>query len=111
VATEETLTAFDDGVIYVDFIQQEVMIDRQRVNLKPPEYRMLTALVLRQGEVFTPEKLMDLFRGEPTFTPDAVAYTLSCLRTKLGETVDGELIGTVRGFGVTYRSPIHRSSS
>jgi DNA-binding response OmpR family regulator len=105
VDTEDSLTSFDDGVLYIDFVQQEVMIDRKRVHLKPPEYHLLTALVLRQGEVFTPEKLMGLFEGDPSFTPDRGAYTLSCLRTKVGETLDGELIGTVRGFGVIYRSP------
>ena len=28
-----------------------------------------------------------------------------CLRTQLAQKLDGELIETVRGFGVIYRSP------
>jgi DNA-binding response OmpR family regulator len=104
MATEEPLTSFDDGTLHIDFVQQEVMIDREPVNLKPPEYRLLATLALRRGEVFTPEKLMELFGADSSLTPQRVAYTLMCLRTKLGQKVDGELIETVRGFGYIYRS-------
>jgi hypothetical protein len=37
VATDEPLTAFDDGTLQIDFVQQEVTIDRESVNLKPPD--------------------------------------------------------------------------
>jgi DNA-binding response OmpR family regulator len=79
--------------------------------LKPPEYRLLTALVLRRGEMFTPEKLTGLFAGDSRFTPEGVAYALMCLRRKLGRKEDDELIQTVRGFGYVYRSPNQGPSS
>ena len=69
MATEEPLTSLDDGALHIDFVQQEVTIDREPVNLKPPEYRMLATLALHPGEVFTPEKLMELFGGDSNFTP------------------------------------------
>jgi len=78
--------------------------------LKPPEYRLLTALALRRGEIFTPEKLMELFAGDSRFTPEGVAYALMRLRTKLGRK-DDELIQTVRGFGYVSRSPNQGPSS
>jgi len=103
VATSEPLTAFDDGTLQVDFVQQEVTINGQPVNLKPLEYRLLTALVLHRGEVFSSDGLMELFGADAI--PRDVAYTLMCLRTKLSQKEHGELIETVRGFGVVYRSP------
>jgi two-component system copper resistance phosphate regulon response regulator CusR len=105
VVSEEPLTSFDDGTLRIDFVQQKVTIDRTPVNLKPPEFRLLTALALRRGEIFTPEKLMELFADDSKFTPEGVAYALMCLRTKLGRKEDDELIQTVRGFGYVYRSP------
>lgn len=57
------MTAFDDGTLHIDFVQQEVTIDREPVSLKPPEYRLLATLALHQGEVFTAERLMQLFGG------------------------------------------------
>ena len=104
MATEEPLTVFDDGTFHIGFVQEKVTIDREPVNLKPPEYRLLATLALHRGEVFTPEKLMELFAGDPDSTPDTVAYTLMCVRTKLGQKGAGELIETVRGFGFVYRS-------
>jgi two-component system phosphate regulon response regulator PhoB len=106
VATEKPLTPFDDGTLRIDFVQQKVTIDRRHVNLKPPEYRLLTALALRRSEIFTPEKLMELFADDSRFTREVVAYTLMCVRTKLSRKEDDdELIQTVRGFGYVYRSP------
>ena len=102
MATEEP---FDDGTLRIDFVQQKVTIDRTLVNLKPPEFRLLTALVLRRGEIFTPEKLMELFAGDSRFTPEGLAYALMCLQAKLSRKKDEELIQTVRGFGYVYRSP------
>ena len=111
VATEKPLTPLEDGTLRIDFVQQKVTIDRRPVNLKPSEYRLLTALALRRGEIFTPEKLMELFTGDSRFTHEGVTYALMCLRTKLSRKEDDELIQTVRGFGYVYRSPDEVPSS
>ena len=64
MATEDPLTAFDDCTLHIDFAQQEVTIAGKPVNLKPPEYRLLTTLVLHQGELFSPDRLMEVFGGD-----------------------------------------------
>jgi DNA-binding response OmpR family regulator len=58
MATEQPLTSFDDGTLQIDFVQQLVTIHGEPVNLKPPEYRLLTTMVLHQGEAFSPDRLM-----------------------------------------------------
>ena len=103
MATERPLTSFDDGALRIDFVQRQVTIHGQPVNLKPPEYRLLTTMVLHQGEVFSPDRLMDLFGADPS--PQDVAYTVMCVRSKLGQKGYDSLIGTVRGFGYICRSP------
>jgi two-component system, OmpR family, copper resistance phosphate regulon response regulator CusR len=105
VATEEPLTPFDDGTLRIDFVEQKVTIDHTPLNLKPPEFRLLSVLAVRRGEIVTPEKLMEVFAGDSRFTPAEMNYALMCLRTKLGQKECGELIETVRGFGYVYRSP------
>jgi DNA-binding response OmpR family regulator len=112
VAIEKPLTPFNDGTLRIDFVQQKVTIDQRTINLKPPEYRLLTEFALRRGEIFTPEKLMELFAGDSRFTREVVAYALMCLRTKLGRKEnDDELIQKVRGFGYVYHSPNQGPSS
>ena len=58
--------------------------------MQPPEYRQLSALVLYLGEVFTPEKLMELLGEDYSFTPQRVACTLMCIRTTQSQKMDGE---------------------
>jgi DNA-binding response OmpR family regulator len=102
MATEQPMTSFDDGTLHIDFVRQQVTIHGHPVNLKPPEYRLLTTMVLHQGEVFSPDRLTELFGADSS--PQDVAYTVMCLRSKLGQKGYGSLIGTVRGFGYICRS-------
>lgn len=97
------VSSYDDGTVQIDFARAEATIHGEPVHLNSPEYRLLTTLVLHQGEIFTPEKLMKLDWGVPNFPPQNVAYTVMCLRHKLGRKGD-TLIETVRGFGYVYRS-------
>ena len=53
---------------------------------------------------------MELLGGDSSFNPQRAAYTLMCVRTKLGPKADGEMIENVSGFGVIYRSPNRQSS-
>jgi DNA-binding response OmpR family regulator len=103
MATEQPSTFFDDGTLQINFVQQQVTIHGQPVNLKPPEYRLLTTMVLHQGDVFSHDRLMELFGADSS--PQDVAYTVMCLRSKLGQKGYDSLIGTVRGFGYICRSP------
>ena len=77
MATEEPLTSFDDGTLHIDFVQQEVTVDGEPVDLKPPEYRLLVTLALHQGEVFTPEMLIELFWETPALEKWRIACCVS----------------------------------
>ena len=95
------MTDFDDGTLHVDFVHREVTFDRKPVDLNPADYRLLATLVRHQGQVLSPEKLIELALNG--LSPGRVKYAVWVLRNKLGWDEIGP-IETVEGYGYRYRS-------
>jgi DNA-binding response OmpR family regulator len=106
VSRGEPVTAFDDGTLHLDFARQEVMVDGNAVVLTPTEYRLLSTLARHQGQVLSPDQLIELAWDDPSgLAPSRVKYAVLRLRRKLGwGDGDDTPIETVRGFGYRYRS-------
>jgi DNA-binding response OmpR family regulator len=99
---------FNDGSVQLNLSSHEVTVDGVPVALTPTEYRLLVALVRHQGQVLSPEKLLDLAWSDPFgIGPERVKYSILRLRRKLGPPA-GSRIEAVRGFGYRYRSPQRR---
>jgi DNA-binding response OmpR family regulator len=111
-ATGDTRRAevFNDGSVQLNFSSHEVTVDGVPVALTPTEYRLLVALVRHQGQVLSPEKLLELAWSDPFgIGPERVKYSILRLRRKLGAPAGaGSRIEAVRGFGYRYRSPQRR---
>jgi DNA-binding response OmpR family regulator len=106
VTRVEPVTTFDDGNLHIDYAHHEVTVDRQVVIFTPTEYRLLATLTRHQGQVLSPDQLIELAWDDPSgLAPTRVKYAVLRLRRKLGwgEGDDGP-IETVRGFGYRYRS-------
>ena len=106
VTRVEPVTTFDDGSLHIDYAHHEVTVDRQVVIFTPTEYRLLATLTRHQGQVLSPDQLIELAWDDPSgLAPTRVKYAVLRLRRKLGwgEGDDGP-IETVRGFGYRYRS-------
>jgi len=101
---------FNDGWVQLNFSSHEVSVDGVPVALTPTEYRLLVALVRHQGQVLSPEKLLDLAWSDPFgIGPERVKYSILRLRRKLGAPAGaGSRIEAVRGFGYRYRSDPRR---
>src|ERR1700722_17840200 len=84
VATEKPLTPFDDGTLRIDFVHQKITIDRKPVSLKPAEHRLLAPLALRRGEIFTLEKLTELFASDSRVAPRGSGACLDVSPDKAG---------------------------
>ena len=96
---------FDDGVIRVDFVHQEVSLSGEVVVLTPTEYRLLAAMVRHSGQILSPDQLIELAWDDPSgLAPARVKYAVLRLRRKLGwDDADTSPLETVRGFGYRYR--------
>ena len=106
VTRVEPVTTFDDGTLHIDYAHHEVTVDGQVVIFTPTEYRLLATLTRHQGQVLSPDQLIELAWDDPSgLAPTRVKYAVLRLRRKLGwdEGDDGP-IETVRGFGYRYRS-------
>jgi DNA-binding response OmpR family regulator len=116
VATGDARRAevFNDGSIQLNFGSHEVSVDGAPVALTPTEYRLLVALVRHQGQVLSPEKLLELAWSDPFgIGPERVKYSILRLRRKLDAPAGGGAgarIEAVRGFGYRYRSTQRRSA-
>jgi DNA-binding response OmpR family regulator len=56
------VTVLNDVHLHVDFDHQEAAVDGKPVALAPTEYHLLAALVGHQGEVLSPEEIIELAR-------------------------------------------------
>ena len=106
VARSQPITSFEDMQVKVDFVHQSVTIAGAAVVLTPTEYRLLATLVRHQGQVLSPDQLIELAWDDPTgLAPSRVKYAILRLRRKLGwAEQDDSPIETVRGFGYRYRT-------
>jgi DNA-binding response OmpR family regulator len=82
-------------------------VDGTAVTLTPIEFRLLTALIRRPGQVLAPEQLLELAWHDPIgIGPDRVKFAVMRLRRKLGHDSGPDAsIEAVRGFGYRYVAP------
>jgi DNA-binding response OmpR family regulator len=105
VAGSTPRAVFDDGVIRVDFVHQEVSLQGETMVLTPTEYRLLAAMVRHPGQILSADQLIELAWDDPSgLAPARVKYAVLRLRRKLGwDDADTSPLETVRGFGYRYR--------
>jgi DNA-binding response OmpR family regulator len=92
---------YSDERLRVDVAGIEVEVDGRPVHLTPLEFRLLTALVGKPGQLVEREALLRAAWPGHSVPPDRVKPHVSGLRRKLGEV--GARIETVRGHGYRYR--------
>ncbi|MCX6544767.1 MAG: response regulator transcription factor [Acidobacteria bacterium] len=88
----------------IDFRRFEGTIDGSSLGLTAIEFKLLSALVHRRGEVVTLQQMVDAVWGKDYALSERVIYThVNNLRAKIGHRRDGgERISTVRGFGYRF---------
>ena len=103
---ERQAESYDDGRLQVHYATREVFADSKPVALTPTEFRLLTALVRRPGQVLSPGQLLDEAWQDPLGVgPERVKFSVMRLRRKLGWTDSATPIQAVRGFGYRYAPP------
>jgi DNA-binding response OmpR family regulator len=104
-ATPETMDAFTDGDLCVDFGGRTVTLDGELVGVTPIEFKLLAALVRNPGQVLTAEELLlQAWDDGSGIGADRVKFSVHRLRRKLGwEELERSPIEAVRGFGYVYR--------
>jgi DNA-binding response OmpR family regulator len=105
-ATAEPAEVFDDGYVRLDPSRQSVSLEGVPVALTPTEFRLLAALVRHQGQILSPDQLVEqAWEDSSGLTADRVKYAVLRLRRKFGwDDGDGSRLETVRGFGYRYLS-------
>ena len=93
---EEKITI--DNRIAMDLKKHEVLIDGEKVDLTPAEFKILEFLASRKGQVFSRDRILDYMWGEEKIVVErTIDVHIKHLREKLDKA--GELIKNVRGVG------------
>jgi two-component system, OmpR family, phosphate regulon response regulator PhoB len=104
-AKENTDVTEHQGV-KVDRMRHAVTVGEKWLDLTPPEFRLLEALIRQPGRAFTRHQLMDAAIGEGSIVLErTIDVHVKTLRKKLADVRDGagELIETVRWVGYRFR--------
>ncbi len=87
--------------IVLDAVRHQVFVQQEEVKLTALEFRLLTALLTRQGEVLTRRQLLqDVWGLSPELQTRTVDTHIKRLRERLGPA--GDAIETIRGVGYRY---------
>lgn len=100
---QETMVKVDDR-LSIDFARREVLINGERVNLRPTEYRLLYHLVQNAGYVMTHEQLLSKVWG-PEYRDEShyLRLYVTYLRQKIEEDpANPKYILTERGVGYRF---------
>jgi len=88
-----------NGILIIDLERHEVIVEGNKVDLTPAEFKILTLLASRSGRVLTREQILDHLWGHEKIVVDrTVDVHVRNLRQKLGPAV-AALIKNVRGIG------------
>jgi DNA-binding response OmpR family regulator len=88
----------EHGPLVVDAARHEVILDGRVLAFTLAEFRLLHALLLNPGRVFTRDQLLDkITKGETVIIDRNVDVHVRAIRKKLGK--HGGIIVTVRGVG------------
>jgi len=101
--TPQTTVKVDDRLT-IDFARREVLVDGERVNLRPTEYRLLYHLVQNAGYVMTHEQLLTRVWG-PEYRDEThyLRLYITYLRQKIEEDpAHPKYILTERGIGYRF---------
>src|SRR5215212_440864 len=99
----DAVSAYDDGVVRVDFDARVAQVDGRELSLTPLEYRLLSAFVRHPGQILSREDLLrEVWHDETGGPSDHVKIYVGYLRKKLGLASAEEMIETVRGFGYRW---------
>ncbi|MGQ9549573.1 MAG: response regulator transcription factor [Roseiflexus sp.] len=99
----QTLVQVDDR-LQIDFARREVLVNGERVNLRPTEYRLLYHLVQNAGYVMTHEQLLSKVWG-PEYRDEThyLRLYITYLRQKIEEDpANPKYILTERGIGYRF---------
>jgi two-component system phosphate regulon response regulator PhoB len=92
------------GRIMLDKTAHRATVDGHEVELTATEFRLLRALMERQGRVQSRAQLLEMvWRAQPDIQTRTVDMHVQRLRQKLG--AGGDAIETVRGAGYRFRAP------
>lgn len=104
---------YDDGYLFVDFVERIVMADRVPVDLTEKEFALLRILLQFADEVVESETLFERVWGYPeSFDANYVRIYMSSLRRKIEpDPKHPTYIQTIRGVGYQFVSRLNRSTS
>ncbi len=108
-AMTQQVQTFHDVII--NHAQMTVERSGHPIHLGPKEFKLLTVLMERPGQVFSREQLLDAVWGHGVYVEDrTVDAHLSRLRKALNQAPDGEaerpdIVRTVRGAGYALKQP------
>ena len=89
------------GPFRLDTVRHQATVDGQALNITATEFRLLSLLASRPGEVQPRETLLrDVWGYEPTIDTRTVSTTIQRLRTKLAQAADH--LETDRGVGYRF---------
>lgn len=92
------------GPVVLDQATHDVAVDGRAVELTATEFKLLRALLEREGRVQSRGHLLQaVWQAQPDIQTRTVDMHVQRLRVKLGRA--GEWIETVRGVGYRFRSP------
>ena len=99
----DAVTAYDDGVVRVDFDARVAQVHGREISLTPLEYRLLSAFVRHPAQILSREDLLrEVWHDETGGPSDHVKIYVGYLRKKLSIVCDDEMVETVRGFGYRW---------
>jgi DNA-binding response OmpR family regulator len=104
----DALSAYDDGLVRVDFDARVVQVRGSELSLTPLEYRLLSAFIRHPGQILSREDLLrEVWHDETGGPSDHVKIYVGYLRRKLAAVADEDMVETVRGFGYRWlRRPL-----
>ncbi|KUK13889.1 MAG: response regulator transcription factor [Synergistetes bacterium] len=97
---EERTAMLKAGPILVDLEKMEALLEGEKIDLTPVEFRLLSIFVQNPGKVFSREELLERFWGGRFVVDRTIDVHVSGLRRKLGRF--GSLIRSVRGVGYKF---------
>lgn len=95
--------------VKLDRVRHSVIVNEQKLDLTPTEFRLLECLIRQPGRAFTRHQLMDAAIGEGSIVLErTIDVHIKTLRKKIAElnAEASEFIETVRGVGYRFRENV-----
>ena len=93
------------GHLTLDVAKRIVLVEGERIELKPREYELLEALVLNEGQILTRDTIQfGVWQNEESYS-NVIEVQIRRLRLKIERPGKPKLIRTVHGIGYTIERP------